>query len=210
MEEIKDPSSRPEITNQSEVPQIQDPDVLFIEQIQQKVSEHFKGAGKLSLLNVGSKNTQETKKIKLFNWLFDLGTEVECFDLEYDLNYVQQTPHSFYGDICHCPQIQDESFDIVYIYNVLEHTKEPWNAAQECARICKPNGIIIVGSPFAWYYHKHPIDYWRFTHEGLEFLFQRTGQVETVCLGFKGLVWKDKQNMPKVKGLQALYVGKKK
>jgi SAM-dependent methyltransferase len=41
----------------------------------------------------------------------------------------------------------DESFDIVYSANVLEHTKDPAKVLRECARVVRPNGIIHFEIP---------------------------------------------------------------
>lgn len=181
-------------------------DVITVEKIKETLSSYFLKHPHIKILNVGAKGGVKSE----FDWIFLLGQKTESFSLEYDLNYVEGTEHSFYGDICSCPQIPDNSFDIVYILNVLEHTKEPWEAAKECYRICKPGGVIIAASPFDWYYHKHPIDFWRFTHEGLKYLFERAGTVETMEYGFKNISWINKDKRPAVKGIQSLYVCKKK
>lgn len=178
--------------------------ITSLQQIKEVVTRHFKKAEKVKIINVGAK-----EGLGNFKWMIDIGKSVEVFNLEYDMNYVEGTEHSFYGDICSCPNINDNSFDIVYIYNVLEHVYTPWTAAQECIRICKPNGIIIVGAPFAWYYHKHPVDLWRFSHEGLKFLFEQNNLVKTLNHGFNGVAWSAKHDMPKAPGIQSLYVCKK-
>ena len=181
-------------------------DTIMVQDIKDILIPYFSEYECVKILNVGAKAGNKPE----FNWISDLGKKSEEFCLEYDLNYVSNTEHSFYGDICSCPGVGDNLFDIVFINNVLEHTLEPWAAAQECIRICKPGGVIIVGTPFAWYYHKHPVDFWRFSHEGLKHLFERNGGVEALCYGFKEHLWNDKKRMPKAKGIQSLYVCKKK
>lgn len=39
---------------------------------------------------------------------------------------------------------QDNSFDIVYCANALDHTQDPYKALQEMVRICKPGGWIYL------------------------------------------------------------------
>lgn len=88
------------------------------------------------------------------------------------------------GDICACPEIADNSFDVVFSVDVFEHLQRPWDAARECVRIVKPGGLLIHRTVFAYRYHPSPIDFWRFSSQGLEYLFASTGQVETLVKGY--------------------------
>ena len=89
------------------------------------------------------------------------------------------------GDICACPQIPDNSFDVVFSMDVFEHVAKPWEAAKESIRITKPGGLIIHRTLFAYRYHPSPVDYWRFTSQGLEFLFTEGGEASTVLKGYE-------------------------
>ena len=82
------------------------------------------------------------------------------------------------------PQVDSDSFDIVFSMNLLEHVESPWSAAKEMVRIVKPGGMLIQIVPFSWRYHPHPVDHWRFSHTGLQRLFVSTGQVETIESGY--------------------------
>jgi ubiquinone/menaquinone biosynthesis C-methylase UbiE len=77
------------------------------------------------------------------------------------------------GDITGCPEIPDESYDVVISVDVFEHIAKPWLAAAEMQRILKPGGLIYTSTLFSWRYHPCPIDYWRYTPEALESLFDR-------------------------------------
>lgn len=100
------------------------------------------------------------------------------------MDLIPRVADTIVGDICNCPEIADESYDVVLSSDVLEHVKEPWNAAAECVRIAKPGGLLIHISPFSWRYHPFPDDYYRFTHDGLAYLFERTGRVEQLLSGY--------------------------
>ena len=76
------------------------------------------------------------------------------------------------GDITNCPQIPDNSYDLIVSLDVFEHINAPWLAANEIKRILKPNGITYHTTLFSWRYHPCPIDYWRFTPKALEFIFE--------------------------------------
>lgn len=88
------------------------------------------------------------------------------------------------GDICNCPEIPANSFDVVFSLDVFEHLQRPWDAARHCIRIVKPGGLLIHQTLFAYRYHPHPIDYWRFTSQCLEYLFTESGQVQTITKGY--------------------------
>ena len=88
------------------------------------------------------------------------------------------------GDICNCPEISDDTFDVCFSMDVFEHLKEPWNAAAECIRITKPGGILIHRTLFSYRYHPSPVDFWRFSSNGLEYLFNRSGKTETILKGY--------------------------
>ena len=90
-----------------------------------------------------------------------------------------------FGDICNCPQIPDNTYDVVFSMDVFEHVKYPWKAAAESIRIAKPGGLIIHRTLFAYRYHPCPHDFWRFTSQGLEFLFVDSGKVTTVLKGYE-------------------------
>jgi len=86
---------------------------------------------------------------------------------------VMDIPDTIVGDITDCTDIvADESFDIVISCDVFEHIDRPWLAAAEIARILRPGGIVITRTVWSWRNHPCPIDYWRFSPECLDFLFQ--------------------------------------
>ncbi len=81
------------------------------------------------------------------------------------------------GDICNCPQLDSNKFDVVFSKDVLEHVPDPFAATNEMVRVCKPGGLIVCITPFAWRFHESPKDYWRFTHQALELLFEKAGAI---------------------------------
>ena len=93
---------------------------------------------------------------------------IECSDI----------PQTIIGDITDCKnEVLDESFDVVFSSDVLEHITRPWLAAKEISRILRPSGIAIIVTLFSWRNHPCPLDYWRFSPECLEFLFS-----DLICL----------------------------
>jgi SAM-dependent methyltransferase len=63
------------------------------------------------------------------------------------------------------------SFDAVIGCSVFEHIKRPWLASAEIGKVLRPGGKVFVQTHFAFPVHAYPYDYWRFTREALESLF---------------------------------------
>ncbi len=70
---------------------------------------------------------------------------------------------------------KDNSCDAVLLEYVLEHVENYSDLLREVIRVLKPGAPVLVTVPFRQNYHACPSDYWRFTHEGLQNLFQQLG-----------------------------------
>ncbi len=101
-----------------------------------------------------------------------------------DIDSSIQRDNHIHADICNCPEIQDQSYDLVICNNVLEHVYEPWNAVSELVRITKKNGVLAMMAPFAFRYHPFPVDLYRFTPQGLEYLVARNTKYATLLKGY--------------------------
>jgi len=64
-------------------------------------------------------------------------------------------------------KIPDKSYNTVLLLNVIEHVRNPCIFIEQCYRILKENGILIISAPFSTNIHRQPEDFWRFTKEGL-------------------------------------------
>jgi SAM-dependent methyltransferase len=75
-------------------------------------------------------------------------------------------------------------FDVIYSNNVFEHFQRPWIAAANLEKLLKPGGLMITIVPFAQRYHESPGDYFRYTHKGVESLFQSVGAFDVLESGY--------------------------
>lgn len=66
--------------------------------------------------------------------------------------------------------LPDQSAGTVLALSTLEHVKRFWLGIAEIKRILRPDGILILCTPFYFRIHQHPSDYWRFTTEALDSL----------------------------------------
>jgi SAM-dependent methyltransferase len=81
--------------------------------------------------------------------------EVVVLDIDFELGR-QQPPwaksHFVCGDALKLP-FPDDSFDIVTLFDVLEHIEDDRSAAREALRVVRPGGHVLVSTPHAtWRY----------------------------------------------------------
>jgi SAM-dependent methyltransferase len=80
--------------------------------------------------------------------------------------------------------VPDNSYDIVFSAQVIEHVPRIWKWFPELARMTKPGGLVITINPTSWPYHEAPIDCWRIYPEGMKALCEEAGLVpETIFSG---------------------------
>lgn len=63
---------------------------------------------------------------------------------------------------------RSESYDFILSSQVLEHVKEPGRYVEECRRILKPGGRILITTHGMFQEHGCPYDFYRWTSRGLE------------------------------------------
>ncbi len=69
----------------------------------------------------------------------------------------------------------DASIDTILSTQTLEHLPDTDMYLSECARLARPQGVLILTAPMQWRHHEVPYDYFRFTKYGLTTLLQRHG-----------------------------------
>lgn len=62
----------------------------------------------------------------------------------------------------------DNSFDTIILSDVLEHIPKPGQLWSEMYRILAPGGVAIINTPFLYWVHEVPHDYYRYTEYALE------------------------------------------
>lgn len=92
------------------------------------------------------------------------------------------TLHGLKADIvadlnCALP-IPDELADHIVSFEVMEHLREPTIMLTEAFRVLRPGGTITISTPFQWWVHEAPWDYYRYTCFGHSYLLEKTGFID--------------------------------
>lgn len=76
-------------------------------------------------------------------------------------------------DVRSMPEIEGESYDVIFCSGVLEHVDDVHSAVAEMTRVLRPGGSLLLGLPFRQALHMEPHDYWRFTEYGIRWLLRK-------------------------------------
>ena len=74
------------------------------------------------------------------------------------------------ADVCDMNMFADQSVDVIFMVEVLEHVKTPQRALDEMHRVLKPGGRLFLSTPFILPIHDAPYDFYRYTQFGLAHL----------------------------------------
>ena len=99
--------------------------------------------------------------------------EITCVDWphsNYDLQFADE-----FMDLNKVLNLPSEHYDTIISSDVLEHVVEADVIWSEMARICKPAGHLIIGTPFLYWLHDTPYDYWRYTSYNLRHYCEKYG-----------------------------------
>jgi SAM-dependent methyltransferase len=129
----------------------------------------------------------------VFGKVLDLG----CGEMTYkellkpkSKEYISLDKYACHPDIDYVADInklpfEDNSFDVIFCSQVLEHVPRPWISIKEISRVLKPGGNLILTVPHLTYLHGEPEDYYRYTKYGIKELGKVAGleQKEMISTG---------------------------
>ena len=70
-------------------------------------------------------------------------------------------------------------YDLFISTSVLEHVRRPWIAAKNMEKTVSKGGYLYISVPWVWDFHEFPKDYWRFSHQSLDILFEASTPILT-------------------------------
>jgi|AGTN01.1.fsa_nt_gi Methylase involved in ubiquinone/menaquinone biosynthesis len=83
----------------------------------------------------------------------------------------------------HSLPFKDNSFDLILSQGVLEHCRQPFQAADELYRVCRLGGIIYADAAFMQPVHGFLYHFFNMTELGIEELFRKFHRIESGSFG---------------------------
>jgi SAM-dependent methyltransferase len=126
---------------------------------------------------------------------------------QYDGHDIEPGPQVKYVSPAEALEAPEGSYDLVLCTQVLEHVRHPQAALDEFIRVLVPGGYLFLTTHGVYPFHPHPADYWRWTQQGFEALFEDAGGlrlVELVPHGGSGAAFAVMVNTPIREAARAL------
>lgn len=130
-----------------------------------------------TLIDLGCGPTKFRDILTRFNYI---GVDIKPFELV-----------SIIADFTEKLPIENESADIIFISNILEHCPTPEFTLSECKRILKKGGVLLGSVPFIAGIHQEPFDYFRYTEFALQRLLTGFSNVEIEIVARPHIIYKN-------------------
>lgn len=103
---------------------------------------------------------------------------IKYFGLDIPVHYSankEDKKADIYCNLIRSLPIKNACIDGVIATEILEHMINPTFFLEECSRIMKKDGCILITTPMTWEMHEIPFDYYRYTKFGLIKLLENSG-----------------------------------
>jgi hypothetical protein len=106
--------------------------------------------------------------------------------------------------------IKNDSYNNIICLNVLEHIFNYQNVVDESFRTLKSGGEIINVTPFLLNIHECPNDYWRYTKQSLQKIFEKAGfkeiEISEIGTGLFGAIYQLKFGFLKIDIIRKIFM----
>jgi SAM-dependent methyltransferase len=89
------------------------------------------------------------------------------------LDFIAKEGVDIVADVHDLNNFDDDSYESIILFEVLEHLHSPHVALDELFRVLAPGGTLLLSTRFIYPFHGEPNDYYRFTEQGLRFLLSK-------------------------------------
>ncbi|MEM1163906.1 MAG: methyltransferase domain-containing protein [Pseudomonadota bacterium] len=137
------------------------------------------------VLHIGSRSQVIDQKVEgRFTWREALhGKDVTGADLEPGDNVDAAFDITWPLDRIEAALPGPKRFNAIICSHLLEHVRNPFDAARNIAALLNPGGHVFVQVPWVQGFHDFPDDFWRISFSGLKVLFE---QFETEDMFYSG------------------------
>jgi ubiquinone/menaquinone biosynthesis C-methylase UbiE len=104
--------------------------------------------------------------VPLFLAYKDRVNSVTCVDWPATRHKVDHLDHEL--DLTENLPFPDNTYSTIILSDVLEHIPSPGQLLSEMHRILAPGGVAIINTPFLYWVHEAPHDYYRYTEYALQ------------------------------------------
>jgi len=167
---------------------------LYIDLFVRKIEEIEKMKSRGSLLDVGCATGVMLDVARLRGW------DVRGVDLSAYASGIAREYYNldvFTGTL-HEAAFDDRSFDVVFMYDVIEHLTDPRSLLEEAARVLKDDGLLVINTPNVegflakllhskWFHYKLQTHLAYFSPETLGTMLDSVG-MEQICTSVSGRV----------------------
>lgn len=168
---------------------------LMADAVAQAYEQHLPTVARGRLVDLGC------GKVPLYALYRDRVEQAICVDWPQSMHGGQHLDHEC--DLNQPLPFGEAEFDTVLLSDVLEHIFEPQELCAEVARVLRPGGHLVCNTPFHYWLHEVPHDFYRYTGFALRRLAQDAGLEVTVLVSTGGagcvladLVAKQAQRVP--------------
>jgi SAM-dependent methyltransferase len=112
-------------------------------------------------------------KVPLFDTYKQYVTDNICVDWVNTLHHNDFLDYEY--DLTKKLPFNDGEFNTLILSDVLEHIPQPDKLWKEMSRILAPGGIIFINTPFFYFLHETPHDYFRYTEFALRRFAEQSG-----------------------------------
>ena len=67
----------------------------------------------------------------------------------------------------------EDRFNTIHCHCILEHVPDIFTFSKNIQQALNTSGVLFITVPFAWKIHRIPVDMWRFTPQGIDYLFPK-------------------------------------
>jgi hypothetical protein len=152
--------------------------------------------------------------------IFSSRDDIDYYALDLNEKKKEDNITFLQGDITSNKLNFNTKFDIIFTKDTYEHILNPWDSTNNIINNLVDEGMFLFMAPFSWRYHASPYDTYRYSHTGVQYLFERNNKLKKVFSGYqvrqnRNGFWKNKKDLTMnnnkkfLECIETIYIGQK-